>query len=200
MKAVTRAIGLVAAVALSFGAHSGSVPPQGGQGLRLTPAWRASVVDGVSAQIVEAYFDRDVAPKIAALVRGRLKAGAYEAQDDPAEFARLLTTHLREVNGDLHLSVRFSPEPIPERRTPSEPTAAEIAAQRDRAAAANFGFAETRLLRANIGYLRFDAFHPLRWSKPALDAALAFLRDRSALILDLRYNSCCVAIRRSPSS
>jgi hypothetical protein len=179
MHATIRAIGLLVAIA---GA-------QAAQQSRMTPAWRTAVVEGVSAQLLEAYFDKAVAGKIAAHVRSRLKAGAYDSLDDPAEFARLLTTHLREVNGDLHLNVRYSAEPIPERRTPSEPTAEEVANQRYRAATVNFGFTEFRVLRANVRYIRFDAFHPLRWSEPALSAALAFARDGTALILDLRYNT-----------
>ena len=159
------------------------------QDRRMTPAWRQAVVEGVGAQLVEAYFDRAVATKIASLIRQRLEGSAYDAQDDPSEFARLLTMHLREVNGDLHLTVRYSPAPLPERKSPATPTAEEIEAQRQRAAAANFGFSELRLLRANIGYVRFDAFHPYTWSAPALDAVLTFLRSRSALILDLRYNN-----------
>jgi len=190
MKAVSHTIKLVMTVVLLLGLCAGQVEAQGSdQGRRMTSDWRKSVVEGVSVQIVQAYFDHAVAEKIAAHVRKRLSAGAYETLEDPAEFARLLTAHLREVNGDLHLSVRFSPEPIPERRTPSEPTAEEIERQRDRAMRANFGFTELRLFRPNIGYIRFDAFHPLRWSEAALVTALAFLRGTSTLILDLRYNT-----------
>jgi hypothetical protein len=68
----------------------------------MTSGWRKSVVEGVSVQLVQAYFDRAVAERIAAHVRQRLSAGAYETLEDPAEFARLLTAHLREVNADLH--------------------------------------------------------------------------------------------------
>jgi len=155
----------------------------------LTPARRKSVVDGVSAQVLQAYFDRSIAERIAAHLRQRLESAAYAGTDDPAEFARLLTTHLREVNGDLHLTVRYSPDPLPERRTPSEPTGEEVARQRERAAAANFGFTELRLLRANIGYVRFDSFYRYKWSEATLRSVLGFLSGRSALILDLRYNT-----------
>jgi hypothetical protein len=159
------------------------------QDCRLTAAWRKAVVEGVSAQLVQAYFDRSVADRIAVRLRERLNAGTHDGLEDPAEFARLLTVHLREVNGDLHLSVRYSPDPLPERRAPSEPTAEEVARQRESAASANFGFTELRLLRGNLGYVRFDSFYPARWSEPTLAAALEFLRGRSALILDLRYNT-----------
>jgi hypothetical protein len=174
---------------LTVGVVFGIVALASAQDSRMTAARRAAVVEGVSAQLIQAYFDRPAAEKIAALVRQRLKAGSYDAQEDPAEFARLLTAHLREVNGDLHLSVRYSADPIPERRSPSEPTAAEVAARRERSASANFGFTEVRLFRANIGYIRFDGFHPYRWSEPTLTSTLAFLRGASALVLDLRYNT-----------
>jgi hypothetical protein len=180
----------LATIALAFGIAPGPVGAQtSAPARRLTAAWRKSVVDGVAAQLTQAYFDSAAADRIAAHVRQRLNGGAYNALEDPAEFARLLTTHLREINGDLHLSVRYSADPIPERRTPSEPTAEEVARQRERAAAINFGFTELRFLRARIAYIRFDSFHPYRWSEPTLGTALAFLRNSSALILDLRYNN-----------
>jgi hypothetical protein len=178
-----------ATAVLTVGVVVGIVALASAQDSRMTPARRAAVVEGVSTQLIQAYFDRPAAEKIAAHVHQRLKAGSYDAQEDPAEFARLLTSHLREVNGDLHLSVRYSADPIPERRSPSEPTAAEVAARRERSASANFGFTEVRLFRANIGYIRFDAFHPYRWSEPTLTSTLDFLRGASALVLDLRYNT-----------
>jgi hypothetical protein len=190
MKSASSGIPRLAAALLAFGSLAGTAVAQvSQQGRQLTPTWRSAIVEGVSTHLVQGYFDRAVAEKIAAHVRERQKAGAYDALDDPAEFARLLTIHLREVNADLHLSVRYSPEPMPERRAPSQPTPAEITAQRDRAAAVNFGFTELKMLRARVGYVRFDAFHPVRWSKPMLDTALAFLRNTSALIVDLRYNT-----------
>jgi hypothetical protein len=190
MHVLLRVIRFVVLTALSLGLPATPVAAQaGGQGSRMSPEWRRAVVEGASAQLVQAYFDRAIAEKIAAHLRQRLASGSYDTLDDPAEFARLLTLHLREVNNDLHLSVRYSAEPLPERRTPSEPTAEEVAARRASAASANFGFSELRLLRGNIGYIRFDSFYPSRWSEPALSAVLEFLRGRSALILDLRYNT-----------
>jgi hypothetical protein len=190
MKASTRSIQLIATIAFALGLAPGLVDAQGSaQVRRLTPVWRRTIAEGVAAQLVQAYFDRAAANRIAAHLRQRLNDGAYESLEDPAEFARLLTTHLREINGDLHLNVRYSPDPIPERRAPSEPTAEEIARQRERAEAANYGFTELRLLRPRIAYIRFDSFHPYRWSESTLETALAFLGSTSALILDLRYNT-----------
>ena len=190
MKTVTRATELLTAATVALCLIPIAAGTQSSEpGRRLTSVWRSAVVEGASLQLIQAYFDRSAADKIADHVRQRLKAGAYDTMEDPAEFARLLTKDLREVNGDLHLTVRYSPEPIPERRAPSEPTAEEIALQRDRAASANFGFTEIKRLRPNLGYIRFDAFHPYRWSESTLASTLAFLRGTSALVLDLRYNT-----------
>jgi hypothetical protein len=163
--------------------------PAPSQPRRLDATWKSSVVEGVIEQLQRAYFDPEAARRIAILLRERVKSGVYDVVLDPAEFARLLSTHLKEVNGDKHLNVRYSAEPLPTRKAPTEPTAEEIKRRRERATLSNFGFREVRVIQGNIGYIRFDEFSPRSWSEETLAATLRFVGHTDALILDLRYNT-----------
>ena len=52
----------------------------------------------------------------------------------------------------------------------------------------NFGFERVERLPGNIGYLKLDRFVPLDYSLPTVTAAMAFLAQVDAMIIDLRDN------------
>src|SRR6185295_9169632 len=53
----------------------------------------------------------------------------------------------------------------------------------------NFFFNKVEILPANIGYFKFNGFNPLiAESKPTLAAEFSFLKNTSAVIIDLREN------------
>jgi hypothetical protein len=150
---------------------------------------RAAIIENVIRDLNDAYVFPDVSRRIEQSLHARLKNHEYEKVSDPVAFADLLTTHLREVNGDRHLKVEYSPDPIPIRDKPEEPTVAEIQQEREQARRINFGFARVeRLGGSNVGYLRVDEFDVLQFGADTLAAAMDFLANTDALIVDLRYN------------
>jgi len=52
----------------------------------------------------------------------------------------------------------------------------------------NYGFNDVRVLEGNIGYMAVTTFNPLIASQSKADAALSFLADTDAVIIDLRGN------------
>src|SRR5687768_7697882 len=76
----------------------------------LDASTRAEVLDSLIAEVLRNYVEADTARMIADLVRDRAKQGAYDGLTRPAELAEAVTSDLRRVNGDLHLSLRFDPE------------------------------------------------------------------------------------------
>ena len=52
----------------------------------------------------------------------------------------------------------------------------------------NFGFQKVEVLDGNIGYIKFDFFHFHEWAKPKIDAAMGFVSNTNALIIDVRQN------------
>jgi hypothetical protein len=71
---------------------------------------RAEIVDSLAAQVMRHYVEADTARMVADGVRARLRSGAYDRFTRPVDFSEAVTTDLRRVNGDLHLSLRYDPE------------------------------------------------------------------------------------------
>ncbi|HEX2083271.1 MAG TPA: S41 family peptidase [Xanthomonadaceae bacterium] len=127
------------------------------------------------------YVDAKRGDEIATAIERKAQAGAYAALDREA-FAQAITRDLRSASDDGHLYVRRNDRP-----PPRDPAARE-AAERAREAETNHGFTEVRVLPGNVGYLRIVEFmHPQRSFETA-NAAMRFLQDTRALILDLRGN------------
>jgi len=95
----------------------------------LDRAARAELIDSLSAALLRTYVEADTAAMIARRLRERQSAGAYDALAEPAKFAEQVTTDLRSLNGDLHLSLRYDPEgataggPVMVRRSVPQPIA-----------------------------------------------------------------------------
>src|SRR3954471_14788364 len=77
-------------------------------GAQIDLSARRGVVDTIAAQIERLYVDADTGQRIAARVRTQARAGAYDTIADPLRLGDALTRDLRSVNGDLHLSVRYT--------------------------------------------------------------------------------------------
>jgi len=172
-------------------------PAQTARAEPLTPAARHAIADSV-ARILEArYADSTAAVRLAERLRVRAAAGAYEAYGEPAAFGAALMADLQQVRPDKHL--RISYEPTREYSlTAGAPggTAAGGAVRwnridgRDSAAIArtNFAFDAVERLEGNVGYLKFRQFVPLDYSRETAVAAMAFLANSDAVIVDLRDN------------
>lgn len=151
-------------------------------------AKRALIVDRVTAAINETYAFPNVAKKMEEHVRQKLQAGAYDKITSIVEFGDVLTRDLREISKDKHLGVGYAPEPPPK---PSDDPAAN-ASMRERMrremASENFAFKKLEILLGNIGYLRFDGFVGAEFGGETAMAAMNFLSNCDAVIIDLRQN------------
>lgn len=130
-------------------------------------------------------------PAVAAKIKAslRAKAHAYDNLTTAAAFAEALQKDLQAVSHDLHMRVRAR-ERIPDDPAnldadPSDAERAEIAVDARRR---NAGFVEVKRLPGNIGYLRLDNFFSPEEAGPRAAAAMTFLADTDALIIDLRDN------------
>ncbi len=150
---------------------------------RLTAERRAAIVDKVAATLNERYIFADVALKMEAYVKQKQGEGAYDSLGDPEAFAARLTEDLREICKDLHLRVRYAPEP-PRSRDSAE----DREAVRRSMAAQNYGFQKVERLRGNVGYLDLRGFFEASEGGATAVAAMNFLAHVDALIVDLRQN------------
>ena len=167
---------------------------------------RRRIVDSVATVLAERYVDSTIARRLAETVRGRLAAGAYDAYADAPAFGAALMRDLQSVVQDKHLRLAY----LPQRdfalggarmvRAASGGAPAGGAAgptrrwtrpdPRDSAqlARTNFAFERVERLDGNVGYLKVERFVPLDWSRATAAAAMAFLANSDAVILDLRGN------------
>ena len=149
---------------------------------------KGEVINNILENLNRSYVFPDVAAKIEQHVRGRVAKGDYDKITSAREFAEKLTQDLRAVNGDRHLGVRYSHDRLPERSQVSEPTAQEIAQQREFMARVNYGFETVKRLEGNVGYIEFRGFFAPEQGAETVAAAMGFVANTDALIFDLRRN------------
>jgi C-terminal processing protease CtpA/Prc len=150
----------------------------------LAPERLEALIEALAREIEENYVFPDVAQRIGERLREQLYAGAYEGIAIEAVASRL-TTDARSVNGDKHLQV----ERLEQR--PSEPPPDRVELERqwaEEARRSNFGFQKVEILDGNIGYLELLGFAPLESARDTAAAAMAFLANVDALIIDVRAN------------
>jgi hypothetical protein len=159
--------------------------------------------------IEELYVSPEDGKRIAAQVRARFAAGAYDKlAADPLQLAATLTSDLREIGKDKHLYVRYDPSsadaPVvttaawdkerqrnrEERRRNSAGARADVmepdAQQAESLRRANNYFRRVERLDGNVGYVDLGGFAPGRTARATAAAAMAFLSNTDAVIIDLR--------------
>jgi hypothetical protein len=159
--------------------------------------------------IEELYVSPEDGRRIAAQMRARFAAGAYDKfAADPLQLADALTRDLREIGKDKHLYVRYNPSsadaPVvttaawdkerqrnrEERRRNSAGARADVmepdARQSEMLKRGNNYFRKVERLDGNVGYVDLGGFAPGRAARETAAAAMAFLSNTDALIIDLR--------------
>lgn len=177
---------LVAAVLACLAPPAVAQQPPPGKDRPLDAAERAAVIDGVLAELDKAYVFPDVAKKMAEAVRGRQERKEYDGITSGSQFARVLTDHLRAVSHDKHLGVRYSPDPIP--TDMAAPSPERMKQMHERAALRNYGFKRVEVLDGGIGVLELEGFAPAERIGETVAAAMSFLANSRAVVVDLRKN------------
>ncbi len=165
-----------------------SQSPQGPQpDMTIDAKMRSAIIEGAVKALNENYVFPDVAKKMEQAVRERMKRKEYDNITSAENFASTLTAHFREVSRDKHLRVRYSREALPN-FGPQQESPAERERQRAWAGARNFGFEKVERLDGNIGYLELRGFMDAGMAGETAAAAMTFLANTDALIIDLRRN------------
>jgi C-terminal processing protease CtpA/Prc len=146
------------------------------------------IVDAAIKSLDEQYVFPEVATKMGEALRSRQKNGEYAEIKTGPELASLLTRHLQEVSKDKHLRVRFSADKANPSPAKSGPTPEMLARSRAMAAKSNAGFRKVERLPGNVGYIAFDFFADAKSIAGPVAAAMNFVANTDALILDLRQN------------
>jgi C-terminal processing protease CtpA/Prc len=154
--------------------------------LPIDAAQRAKVIEATLKQLDDNYVFPDVAKKMRQAIEARMERKEYDAVETGQELAEKLTAHLQEVSKDKHLRVMCSTEKLP--APPKGEKAAPNEQMRQNARKMNGGYRRVERLAGNVGYLEVEGFmHPDIAAEPAA-AAMNFLANTDALIIDLRHN------------
>lgn len=147
---------------------------------------QVEIVRSLSEKLKAHYVFPEIAEKICLCLKKHLEDGDYSGITEDELFALALTLHLQEVNHDEHLWVRWHAEPLPENDDPLRLDPAWQEEQKLKARLDNFGIHRVERLPGNIGYIDIRYFHRAAWGGATVVAAMNFLANTSALIIDLR--------------
>jgi hypothetical protein len=155
---------------------------------------RQRLVDNITRELQVRYVASEKINEIASYVRTKLQSGGYEKIEGANELASALTSDLRTASKDLHLLVTYNPAlERALRSAPSMPSAElqelppspeQLTKQRQ----SNYDFRKLEILSGNVGYLELRTFVDLNQSKETAVAAMNFLANTDAVIIDLRHN------------
>jgi hypothetical protein len=166
---------------------------------RLDAASRRVIVDSAAKLLAANYAFADTGRMLAAHLRARLAARAFDGAATEAQLGEALTREMQAFNHDGHLYTAYRPAPgTPaamalaswkhgnpfQGGAPRPVTAEEVAVQRRM----NYGFAKVEKLDGNVGYLEITQFMSGDEARQAIDAAMAFLGHVDAMIVDVRRN------------
>jgi hypothetical protein len=156
----------------------------------LTKQEKKITIDSISNKLQATYVFPTVAKEMAKLISENLKKGHYKAFKNPFDFANQLTTDLVSVSHDKHLRVEYTPKKTKfPRPTPSKKDSLEYVNEYiDNLKRDNFGFKALKILEGNIGYLDLRSFADVEHAAPTAEAAMNFLSNSDAIIIDLRKN------------
>lgn len=185
---MTNRMTLFAAVAVLTAAAPLLAQPGPEPDFTVTAAERAQVIENSIARLNQYYVFPDTAKKMEEAVRERAARGEYDKITSARELASKLTADFREVSKDKHLGVRHSSKPIPDRPFNASPSKEEIEQQKAFAARVNYGFEKVERMQGNIGYVDLRGFVPPEAGGETAAAAMTFVANTDALIIDLRFN------------
>jgi hypothetical protein len=151
---------------------------------------KKQAIDSISKLLDNQYIYPDVAKKIIKEINSNFTKGTYKSINNPIDFANKLTDDVISISNDKHFHVFYDPEWIAaSKKVLTKKDSIELDAKDfPNAKMENFGFREVKILQGNIGYLKLTNFwNPFYGGETAV-AAMNFLSNTDAVIIDLRDN------------
>lgn len=170
-------------------AQTHAVPAAGSPDFPLDAATRSAVIESLAVAVQRWYVFPDKGAALAKDLRRRAAKREYDAITSQREFADSLLAHMQAFTHDGHMRVHFRAEPWPKQAEhegppPPEERARQLAEERRQ----NFGFQRVERLPGNVGYLDLRSFSGLPEAYATAVAAMNFLANTDAVIIDLRRN------------
>jgi len=165
-----------------------STPVQAASPAPIGAAQKRQAVVDLAKLLRSRYCIASIAEQAAALIERKLADGGYDALADAEAFAQAMTTDLQSITKDKH--VRFgvaTPPPASANSTSQNSNAeGERAARKLALRRGNYGLVKAEILVGNVGYLEVRRFQSPDLAGDTVMAALQFLANAEAVIVDLR--------------
>jgi len=182
--------GFVILVVLAFAAPEAFPQPQSAPAL--DAAKKQAVIDEIASLLNQNYIFAETAKKMEDALRGQLKKGDFDKLNTAPEFAQAVSRTLTAVSKDGHIGFAFNPERTADFRRLQSQNEEDARKVRERqlqqSRRDNFGFYKVERLPGAVGYLDFRYFASPDQAGPTAIAAMNFLANCDAIIVDLRQN------------
>jgi len=176
-------------LAITLAPHARAQAPDEAPDTTIDPATRARVIDGVLRHLQAGYIFPDKAAEMARAVREHARSRRYDHLQRAQAFARTLTQDLQSVSRDRHLEVVYMKDKVPDELPDAQPSPEERQARAKLGQRVNYGFEKVERLDGNVGYLEIRSFNfTADVVDSTLAAAMTFLANTDALIIDVRRN------------
>lgn len=153
----------------------------------LTADQKTTAIQTIARHIAAHYVSPEKGGQISSHLLLASHRGDFNKGQTWKEFDDMVTTSLRKFSGDNHLYVRYDPERVKEMN--GRPGDSGSMDEGNVAGAENkYGFAETKVLPGNIGYIRMTEINISDKSLPVLYETMRQVENTNALVIDLRNN------------
>jgi hypothetical protein len=149
---------------------------------------KARLLGRIGELLDRRYAFPDVAQEMIAMMEGKEAAGGYAQITSALEFAHALTSDLQEISQDRHLHVVFDPKRAEGLQKPGTADGKPAPNRVEEERQGNYGFRRVERLRGNVGYLDIRRFVDPEIAGDTAAAAMRFLAETEAVIIDLRHN------------
>ncbi|MEY8779117.1 S41 family peptidase [Allomuricauda sp. XS_ASV26] len=151
---------------------------------------KQNIVTTIQSHLKTTYVNLEKVNKMIEVLNVNLKSKKYKAINNPTEFSKILTKDLQNISKDLHLKLSYKPKQVAKNK---QLASEDIRLKKEqmmakKMAEINFGFMETKILHGNIGYLNLRLFADTKYAEETATAAMSFLNNTNAIIIDLRNN------------
>jgi hypothetical protein len=163
------------------------------QGNRMiTAGEQKAIIDTAFKLLNTNYIFPDRITTMYQAISAKLTAGTYAKHTSLQPFLKELNNDLETLSNDRHVDIFYDPVRVKQITAESGVDTTNVKAYApeflERAKYENYMLRKAERLDGNLGYLKFNAFVDTSLSKSTMVAAMNFVANTSALIIDLRQN------------
>ena len=157
----------------------------------LTKTQQKEIIAELCEKIENIYPFPEISEQTISGIQRYYAEGKYNSYTDRSEFANYLTMDLEDLSNDTHFRLSYNPEVATEMKKQKDYEVSEESLTAYEARIEkwqNYGFKELKILDGAVGYLDLRLFFATYYAGDVAVAAMNFLTNCNAVIIDLRYN------------